>query len=110
MNSEALNYYRNPTDAELLTSLEIGTRIAIYWDGDDEYYPCTITGIVDIDGSNHHKYTVLYEEDDSELHYEEDLSKSKYMIWSGTEEQYAQERLVAMNVCRNHALYKAYLF
>lgn len=96
MNSEALYYYRELSEAEsYLTPLAVGTRIAIYWDGDDEYYPCRVTSIVD---GPRHKYTVLYEEDDTELQYEEDLEKSKYLIWSGTDEQYSKERLTARTV------------
>lgn len=97
MNSEALYYYRELSEAEttLLTPLAVGSRIAIYWDGDDDYYPCRVTSIVD---GPHHKYTVLYEEDETHLQYEEDLEKSKYLIWSGTDEEYAKERLTAWTV------------
>jgi hypothetical protein len=95
MNSEALYYYREQSKAETLTPLVVGSRIAIYWDGDDEYYPCRVTTILD---GLHHKYTVLYEEDETDLQYEEDLEKSKYLIWSGTDEQYAKERLTAWTV------------
>jgi len=95
MSSEVLCYYRELSEAEVLAPLAIGTRIAIYWDGDDEYYPCRVSGIID---DRHHKYSVLYEEDESELQYEEDLVKSKCLIWSGTDEQYAKQRLAAMTV------------
>lgn len=81
--------YRFPSrDEKLLGQELIGKKITIFWDGDNVFYPCTVTGF---DGSNG-KFTVEYEENSSGEKYTEDLKSSSWKIWAGTDEEYAAER------------------
>lgn len=80
--------YRFPSrDEKLLGQELIGKKITIFWDGDNVFYPCTVTGY---DGSNG-KFTVEYEENSSGEKYTEDLKSSTWKIWAGTDEEYAAE-------------------
>lgn len=92
---DTVDKYRNPEPDEIKTRLPVGTRLNIYWNGDKRYYPCKIVGFND---KKHHIYNVLYEEDDSGIQYNEDLNKSKFKIWAGTDEEYEEERNLAKQV------------
>ena len=62
----------------------VGKKISIYWDGDAAFYPCQVTKYDAV----RDKYQVLYENDSSGIAYDENLSKSVWKIWTGTDEEY----------------------
>lgn len=87
--------YRFPTREEKQYGVElVGKKIAIYWDGDDVYYPGVVTGF----DENTQKFTVEYEEDSTNEKYMEDLKSSSWKIWAGTDDEYVAER--EKKVCR----------
>lgn len=53
-----------------------GCKISIYWDGDNVYYPGTVISF----DSNSKKHSVVYDNDDSNLEYEEDLLVSQWKV------------------------------
>jgi len=63
----------------------VGKHIAIYWDGDQTYFPCTV---VKYDGQRD-KFHVFYESDQRKK-YIENLRRTAWKIWKGSEEEYKQ--------------------
>jgi hypothetical protein len=65
------------------TSL-IGAKIAIFWDGDQVFYPCMIM--------NHDpvktRFIVKYENDEGGAEYAENLRVTPWILWRGTTEEY----------------------
>lgn len=62
-----------------------GKIIEIYWDGDKTYYPCVITACKG--GSS---VSVRYYGDGDEI-LDEDLSASKWRIWTGSDEEFMKK-------------------
>lgn len=62
----------------------VGERITIYWDGDDVFYPARILDFIE----DTNMYKVVYENDESEMIYEENLTTSTWKIWRGSDEEY----------------------
>ena len=86
--------YRVPSATEIVLRQElINAKISIFWDGDNVYYPCTITGYDEITD----KFSVVYEENDSGEVYLEDLRTSTWKIWSGTESEFIAQRNTKVN-------------
>jgi hypothetical protein len=72
--------FRVPTDIEKKYGDQlIGRRIRIYWDGDDAFYPGSVTSYDPETGL--HK--VLYENDATGDPYEENLAESKWELFDG---------------------------
>ena len=81
--------YRLPTSEEKqLGQGLVGSKIEIFWDGDNVYYPCVITGYEKDQG----KYSVVYEGDDTGDKYVEDLKVSTWRIWGGSEGENGDDR------------------
>ncbi len=81
--------YRFPTEEEKKLGQQlVGTKISIFWDGDDVFYPSTVRGYDASKGT----FSVVYEEDTTEEVYIEDLKVSKWKIWGGTAREYDEER------------------
>ena len=60
----------------------VGRIVSIFWDGDDEYYPCEVTSYND----SSKEHTVVYfdgNEKSSEV-----LSEVKLKLWSGTKSEF----------------------
>ena len=90
------DHYRFPTAEEKLLKGDLtGRKISIFWDGDNLYYPGVVSGYNEKNGH----YLVTYDENDSDEPYDEDLKNSKWKIWNGSDEDYAQH--VAMKVSVN---------
>jgi hypothetical protein len=64
----------------------IGKRISIFWPGDNVYYQALV---IKYDEPKD-KHIVLYENDFSGKQYNENLRKSHWKIWSGTDEEYVE--------------------
>jgi DNA mismatch repair protein MSH6 len=75
---------------QLLSKLTIGTKLAIYWPDDDEYYPCTIREQRRNHPPSHPGYVF-------ELHYEDgevetvDLSRERFKILGGSKKRISEE-------------------
>jgi hypothetical protein len=77
--------YRYPNEDEIRFQRElIGSKIEIYWDGDEIFYPALVTEFDESTGL----HTVLYDNDDTNEAYKEDLSSTKWKLFdeSATEE------------------------
>ena len=77
------------TQLKLLSKVTIGTKLAVYWPDDNEYYPCVVKSHRPTPGSNSnnqvgHRYEVLY--DDGENEYV-DLSTERFRIIGGKKRQ-----------------------
>lgn len=79
------DFYEVPS-AEDINSNErlVGSRITVYWDGDDAFYPCRVMSYDKMQD----RYIVLYENDPSQVRYPEDLKKSTWKLWKGSDEDY----------------------
>lgn len=62
----------------------IGKKIAILWDGDKVFYPANI---IRYDPSTQ-AYTVCYHKDDSGSEYAENLKKTVWKVWRGSDEEF----------------------
>ena len=52
---------------KLLADITVGTRIAVHWPDDDEYYPCTISAHQPKRGKDQgHRYELLYDDGETE--------------------------------------------
>ena len=70
--------FRDPTSEERFSCHELeGRRIQIYWDGDKCYYPARVIRY----NPQEDNYTVLYENDDTNQEYTEDLKNTIWEIW-----------------------------
>eukprot|EP01038_Epipyxis_sp_PR26KG_P004667 gene4667-6556_t len=73
--------YRDPTDEEIakLDNPEdvVNNKIAIWWDGDNIYYPGIIAGY----NPRKNHFRVKYDNDTSGIIYDEDLSSTKWRIF-----------------------------
>jgi hypothetical protein len=80
-----MSQFREPNSEELLLKSDlIGKHIKIYWDGDDVFYPADV---VSYDEASK-LHSVLYENDETEKLYSENLLGSIWKIWCGTEEEF----------------------
>ncbi len=87
----------------------VGARITVYWDGDDAFYPCRV---VNYDKSQD-RHTVLYENDASGVRYSEDLKKSTWKVWKGTDEDYMkmlQEQVSSIFIQLRNQWYDSLVF
>jgi hypothetical protein len=70
--------FRDPTDEEKNIGAHLkDAKITIYWDGDDVFYSGKIVSIV----LEHRTVMVLYDNDDTNTLYEEDLQSVRWKIW-----------------------------
>jgi hypothetical protein len=80
--------FREPTEDEKSArgAKFVGLVLSIFWDGDDAYYPCEVTGY---DGTTQ-QHTVKYFNavSEEEANATEDLSASTWKIWPGSKDQY----------------------
>mmetsp|Transcript_5021 Transcript_5021/g.8245 ORF Transcript_5021/g.8245 Transcript_5021/m.8245 type:complete len:1485 (-) Transcript_5021:2972-7426(-) len=78
------NSTAQPTPAQLkqLQKITIGTKLAVYWPDDEEYYPCVVTRhrIQAAEGNPGHMYEINYDDGEIET---VDLSKEKFRILGG---------------------------
>ena len=73
--------FREPTEVEKTwTTGLISHKIEIFWDGDNVFYP----GIVIRYDEEQLKHVVLYENDDTNQEYVEDLVNTTWNIWDET--------------------------
>lgn len=80
--------YRLPTSEEkLLKSELIGRKVSIFWDGDDVFYPGTVTGY----DAARDSFSVVYDENSSGEVYTEDFKTTTWKLWCGTDEEYAKQ-------------------
>lgn len=90
--------FRFPNEDEKRFQRElIGSKIEIYWDGDDIFYPALVTEFNDITGL----HTVLYDNDDTNETYVEDLSSSIWKLFdeSATDEIAEDKNNVRYSQC-----------
>ena len=69
--------FRYPTvDEKNLGSALVGRSVAIYWDGDDAFYPATVISFTE----ESHRYIVRYLNDETGAEYEENLNETPWKI------------------------------
>jgi hypothetical protein len=79
--------YGDPTYEEVRAPDGLsGKRITIFWKGDNVYYPCLVKKY----DAKKERHVVLYENDESGKEYLENLRKSGWKIWRGTEQEYVE--------------------
>lgn len=79
------NQFGKPTPQEVVLGEQlIGKKIAILWDGDKVFYPASI---IKYDPSSR-AYTVVYHKDESGSEYVENLLKTVWKIWRGTDAEF----------------------
>lgn len=70
--------YRDPTEEEKRNpSSLIGSRVAIWWDGDNVFYPCQLLTYNSVTST----CMVLYENDATNQQYEENLNETRWKLW-----------------------------
>eukprot|EP00984_Skeletonema_dohrnii_P029139 scaffold19498_cov72-Skeletonema_dohrnii-CCMP3373.AAC.3 len=71
-----------PSQLKQLQKITVGTKLAVYWPDDQEYYPCVVTRhrVKADKGDPGHMYTINYEDGEIET---VDLSKEKFRIIGG---------------------------
>ena len=80
--------YRAPSATEAAFRQElVGSKITIFWDGDNAFYPCIVKGYDDKTDT----FSVLYEENDNGEVYSENLRTSKWKIWDGSDADFVPE-------------------
>lgn len=80
--------FREPTEDEKSTrgAKFVGLIISIFWDGDNAYYPCEVTGYES--STKHHQVKYFNAESEEEANATEDLSNTPWKLWSGTKDQF----------------------
>lgn len=94
--------FRDPLPEErCLGEQLLGNRVEIYWDGDDVFYPAIVNGF----NHNSSKHSVIYDNDDSGIIYEEDFSSnsSVWRIWDDT--MVGADEKVSLDSSRLYTLY-----
>jgi hypothetical protein len=81
------DFYEIPTSEEKSSDGHlVGARITIYWDGDDAFYPARVMSY----DKSQDSYVVFYENDSSGVKYTEDLKRSTWKLWKGSDEDYSK--------------------
>lgn len=79
------NHFDKPSAVEINSGLElVGRKIAILWDGDKVFYPAVIARHDPSNGA----FVVKYHNDESDAEYLENLRKTVWKIWRGTDEEF----------------------
>lgn len=78
------NLFGKPTTLEQQWGEDLVDKcIAVYWDGDNVYYPCTVTRYeVERD-----RFSVVYLNDSAGGEYAENLRKISWKLWRGSKEE-----------------------
>lgn len=77
--------FRNPTKEERSGDERlVNQRIAIYWDGDNVYYPGRVVSY----NAEAATAQVLYENDESGEQYEESLAEVRWLLWDESAENH----------------------
>lgn len=100
------NLYGRPTSEEQSSGHGlVGARISIYLQYEKKCYPCRVLKYI----PDRQTYEVLYEEDDSQEVYEEDLRSTSWKVWRGTDAEYQAERARKVPMIA-HALDLSYFY
>eukprot|EP01037_Dinobryon_pediforme_P031836 gene31836-36509_t len=79
------NHFDKPSTVEINSGFElVGRKIAILWDGDKVFYPAVIARHDPSNGA----FVVKYHNDDSDAEYLENLRKTVWKIWRGTDDEF----------------------
>ena len=77
--------FRDPSPDELQSySALVGTRISIWWDGDNVFYPCKVVEFDDVAK----QHVVKYDNDENGSLSSEILGNQPWKVWEGTDEEF----------------------
>ena len=103
--------FREPTEDEKSArgAKFVGLILSIFWDGDDAYYPCEVTGYDATSLQHTVRYFNANNEDEAKA--TEDFSSTLWKIWPGSKDQYLSlhpETKVSPTICIYNLFFELY--